>query len=152
MLAFVPLTAAALELGSPFTDHAVLQRGKPVPVWGWSKSGAAVTVEFAGQAVRAVAAEDGHWKVALSALEASSQPRKMTITEGEKAITLEDILVGEVWMATGQSNMGWRIMSCRPEDRALAMADRFDRIRIINVPKGSAVEPRDTCDAGSTLT
>ncbi len=150
VLAFVPLTAAALELGSPFTDHAVLQRGKPVPVWGWSKPGAAVTVEFAGQAVRAVAAEDGRWKVALSALEASSQPRKMTITEGEKAITLKDILVGEVWMATGQSNMGWRIMSCRPEDRSLAIADRFDRIRIINVPKGSAVEPRDTCDAAWT--
>lgn len=102
------LPAAALELGAPFADHAVLQRELPLPVWGWSKPGTEVTVEFAGQKQSAKAAENGKWMLSLSPLQASSTPLEMTITEkGGESRTLKDLLVGEVWMASGQSNMQW---------------------------------------------
>lgn len=102
------LTAAALEPGAPFADNAILQREMPVPVWGWGKPGAGITVEFAGQKKSATAADDGKWTLTLDALEASADPRAMTITEkGGGAVTLENLLVGEVWMASGQSNMQW---------------------------------------------
>ena len=97
-----------VELGAPFADHAVLQRGMPVPVWGWSKPGTEVTVEFDGQMKRATAVADGKWLLELDALTASAEPRVMKIAENSGAsITLKDILVGEVWMASGQSNMQW---------------------------------------------
>ncbi len=102
------LSASALELGAPFADNAVLQRELPVPVWGWSKPGTEVTVEFAGQKQSAKAGENGKWMLKLDALTASAEPREMTITEkGGEAKTLKNLLVGEVWMASGQSNMQW---------------------------------------------
>ncbi|MEY3394796.1 MAG: hypothetical protein RL346_1032 [Verrucomicrobiota bacterium] len=102
------LSASALELGAPFNDHAVLQRGMAIPVWGWSKPGTQVTVGFAGQKQTAKAAESGKWTVSLSPLEASAEGREMVISEnGGESKTLKDILVGEVWMASGQSNMQW---------------------------------------------
>jgi len=99
-------TKAAIELGAPFADNAILQRQMKVPVWGWSKPGTKVTVEFAGQKQTAEAGKDGKWMLALDPLEASAAPREMVITDsvGNK-VTLKNILVGEVWMASGQSNM-----------------------------------------------
>lgn len=106
-LAFVQ-SAAALELGAPFADHAVLQRGMPVPVWGWSPPGTEVTVEFAGRKASAQAAADGKWSLRLDPLDASAEGRPMTVSEkGGASKTLNDLLVGEVWMASGQSNMQW---------------------------------------------
>ena len=102
------IRASALELGAPFTEHAVLQRQQPVPVWGWSKPGTEVTVEFGGQKHSAKAADNGKWTATLSPLEASAEPREMTIAEkGGESRTIKDLLVGEVWMASGQSNMQW---------------------------------------------
>lgn len=98
----------AVELGAPFRDNAVLQRDMEVPVWGWSKAGTEVTVEFGGQKKTAAAGDEGKWMVKLDRMEASFEPREMVITEstGPK-VTLKNILVGEVWMASGQSNMQW---------------------------------------------
>ena len=107
------LPAAALELGAPFADHAVLQRELPLPIWGWSKPGTEVSVEFAGQKQSAKAAENGKWTLSLTPLAASAEPRDMTITEkGGDSRTLKDLLVGEVWMASGQSNMQWLASKC----------------------------------------
>ena len=101
-------SSQALEPGAPFADHAVLQREMPVPVWGWSEPGARVTVSFGGQSASATAADNGKWTVTLDPLEASAEPRVMTISEeGGESLTLENLLVGEVWMASGQSNMQW---------------------------------------------
>ncbi|MDX1679295.1 MAG: sialate O-acetylesterase [Akkermansiaceae bacterium] len=100
--------APAIELGAPFADSAILQQGQDVPVWGWSEPGTEVTVEFAGQKKSAKAGEDGKWMVQLDPLEVNAEPAEMTISEkGGKSVTLKDILVGEVWMASGQSNMQW---------------------------------------------
>lgn len=98
----------AIELGTPFSDNAVLQREMPLPVWGWSKPGTKVTVEFGGQKKSGTAGDDGKWMLKLAPLKASSRARQMIITESTgKKRTLKNILVGEVWLASGQSNMQW---------------------------------------------
>lgn len=99
-----------LELGSLIGDHAVLQRQMPVPVWGRGEPGAKVTVEFAGQKKTATAGADGRWMVRLDPLEASATPREMVVSDGSgNRVEVRDILVGEVWICSGQSNMqyGW---------------------------------------------
>lgn len=106
--------AAEIELGAPFADNAVLQRDMAVPIWGWGKPGAEFTVKFAGQEKKAKAGENGKWMVELAPLKASAQPAEMVVQESGdggresgKKVILKNILVGEVWMASGQSNMQW---------------------------------------------
>jgi sialate O-acetylesterase len=83
----------------------VLQRDKPVPIWGWAPKGTTVTVSFAGQAQSATAGDDGRWIDTLEPLEASAAGRTMKIAAGGRTIVLDDILVGDVWLCSGQSNM-----------------------------------------------
>ena len=99
---------AALELGTPFADGMVLQRGMTVPVWGTAEPGAKVTVAFAGQKVAATADAKGKWMARLPALKASREGRELSVVEqsanqGNRTI-LQDVLVGEVWYVSGQSN------------------------------------------------
>jgi hypothetical protein len=106
----VPRAKSAIELGAPFCDNAILQRGVKVPVWGWSKPGTKVTVAFAGQTKTAAAGKDGKWMLCLDKLKASFKPAEMVISDNAgKKVTLKNILVGEVWMASGQSNMQWKV-------------------------------------------
>ena len=101
----------AIELGAPFADNAVLQRQMKVPVWGWGKPGVKVTVQFAGQKKTATAGKDGKWMLQLDKLKASFVPGEMVIGDNAgKTVTLKNILVGEVWMASGQSNMQWKVL------------------------------------------
>jgi len=112
----------AIELGAPFADHAILQREMKVPVWGWSAPGTKITVEFAprpgsgqaGQKKTATAGAEGKWMLQLDPLKASAEPAEMVVRESggrgqksDKIVVLDNILVGEVWMASGQSNMQW---------------------------------------------
>ena len=97
--------SASLELGSPFTDGMILQRDRPVNVWGVAPSGATVSVAFGGQTVRGKAGADGCWRVKLPAFAASKASRKLVVCSGAESLTVEDVLVGEVWVASGQSNM-----------------------------------------------
>ncbi len=100
----------AIELGATFCDNMVLQREVEVPVWGWGKPGTKVTVEFAGQKKTATAGKDGKWTLELNDLKASFHPAEMVISESTgKKEPLKNILVGEVWMASGQSNMQWKV-------------------------------------------
>jgi sialate O-acetylesterase len=97
--------AFAITLPHIISDHMVLQRGKPVPIWGWAKQGEAITVTFAGQKKQTtVAGADGRWEVWLDPLAASAEPAEMTVA-GTETITVKDVLVGEVWLCSGQSNM-----------------------------------------------
>jgi len=101
---------APIELGAPFGDNAVLQREMKVPVWGWSKPGAKIRVEFAGQKKTTVPGKDGKWMLQLDKLKASFKPAEMVISDNKgTTVTLKNILVGEVWMASGQSNMQWKV-------------------------------------------
>jgi len=109
-VAAVACAEPVLQLGAPFADHAVLQRGMKVPVWGWSAPGDTITVAFAGQAKTATAGDDGKWMVEIEPLEASFEPATMAITgRGGASVTVTNILVGEVWLASGQSNMQWPV-------------------------------------------
>ena len=99
------LTARAdLKVAAIFGDNMVLQQQQPVPVWGWSAPGAAVTVTFGGQTKSTHAGADGKWLVRLGKLKASADPQSLVIESGETR-TFTNILVGEVWLASGQSNM-----------------------------------------------
>ena len=97
--------AQGLELSPMFTDHAVLQQGMDVPVWGWAKPDSQVSVAFAGQTVKAKADAKGAWSLKLKALKVDKKPQKMTVTGDGATLEFSDILVGEVWFCSGQSNM-----------------------------------------------
>jgi sialate O-acetylesterase len=103
----VPSARAEVKLASPFTSHMVLQRDMKVPVWGTAEAGEDVTVEFAGQKVSATADAEGKWRVDLNPMDASAESRDFTVTGSKTArpIMLGDVLVGEVWLGSGQSNM-----------------------------------------------
>jgi hypothetical protein len=126
--------APAIELGAPFGDNAILQRDKALPVWGWSKPDTTVTVEFAprpgsgqaGQKASAKAGADGKWLLKLKPLKASAEPAEMLISDSDgKKVALKNILVGEVWHASGQSNMEWLASKsmCSGVARELAAAN-----------------------------
>ena len=102
---------AEIKLASPFTNHMVLQRELPVPVWGTADAGAAVNVSFAGQSKSVQAGDDGKWKVTLDPLEASftGQTLSVSLKDKDERLKLEDVLVGEVWLCSGQSNMDFTV-------------------------------------------
>jgi sialate O-acetylesterase len=91
-----------------FSDHAVLQRQKPVPVWGTGAPGEKVSVRFAGQEKNTVVDASGKWMVCLDPMEANRNPADLTIA-GSETVVIHDVLVGEVWVASGQSNMAMSI-------------------------------------------
>lgn len=103
LLLLLPV-AAQVVLPRVICNNMVLQRGKPVTIWGTAAAGERVTVSFAGQSKTTVAANNGQWQVKLAPMKASAEPRNMVIT-GSNRIELENILVGEVWLCSGQSNM-----------------------------------------------
>lgn len=141
-----PSAAPLTRLNSLFRPHAVLQRGVALPVWGTASSGQAVTVEFAGQKVSTVA-KDGKWQVKLKPLSASVTPQTLTVTGGN-TLTVPDLLVGDVWVASGQSNME-RQLGPRPRQKDLvgwkeaAAAADFPLIREYAVPKKFTAAPVD---------
>jgi len=98
------VTRADVSLAPLFSDHAVLQRDKPIPVWGHADAGEAVTVTFHGHTISTTAGSDGRWIACLDALPASAEPADLVVT-GKNKIAVHDVLVGEVWLCSGQSNM-----------------------------------------------
>jgi sialate O-acetylesterase len=123
------LFAAGFRLAAPISDHMVLQREKPVAIWGWADAGEAVTVSFAGQSHSATAGADGKWMLQLDALKASAEPRTLTVTgkDGHK-LEVKDILVGEVWLGSGQSNMAMTVQASNAFEAEKAAAN-FPLIR-----------------------
>ncbi len=139
--AFLSLTAlcaqADVKLHNLFTDHMVLQRDIAVPVWGWADDGEKVTVEFRGKKV-STTAKGGKWMVKLAKLKAGG-PDELKVS-GKNSITLADVLVGEVWLASGQSNMEWSMRnSFQPFGDILAANN--PKLRLFTVPKLKADEP-----------
>jgi len=105
-LAVAVATAAEdFRLAAIFRDNMVLQREMPVPVWGWAAPGTQVTVDFAGQSKKAEAGKDGRWQVTLDPLKTNATGTTLEAKTAAAVVTLNNILVGEVWIAAGQSNM-----------------------------------------------
>jgi sialate O-acetylesterase len=121
------LASADVVLPKVIASHMVLQRGVAAPVWGWADQGEAVTVEFAGQSKTATPDATGKWMVKLDPLTASAESRVMTV-HGNNKIQLEDVLVGEVWLASGQSNMEWTFHAIAAEEKAYAVSQKNNRL------------------------
>jgi sialate O-acetylesterase len=133
---------AELRLPKVFGDHMVLQRDKPVAIWGWAERGKKVVVEFAGQSRSATADDEGGWSVRLEKLETSFEGRALKITDGKDAITISDVLVGEVWVCGGQSNMEWTLRGSRDGDMEIDSADS-PALRFLRLPKIASIAPQD---------
>ncbi len=142
--------ATATELTVPsqpllhamFQDHAVVQRGQPIRVWGHAQPGEQVRLSLGGQRVSARAGQDGRWEAQLPALEAGG-PHVLEASAGGRTQRVSDVLVGDVWLCSGQSNMElqvWRALDARAE---IAGAGN-DRIRLLTVPQVSDVVPKQT--------
>jgi sialate O-acetylesterase len=105
----LPPIPPGLQLSRVFNDHMVLQRDTKVTVWGWANAGEKVAVEFAGQTESATAATDGSWQVVLDPMSASANGRTLTVSAAasNQKLEIKDVLVGEVWLLGGQSNMSY---------------------------------------------
>ena len=131
-----------------FCDHAVLQRNTIVPVWGTAEAGAQVAVSIAGQLHETVADVDGGWKVQLTAVPAGG-PYALVISSRDETLVIDDILFGEVWLCSGQSNMEWRLRGnqtpmINAESEAAKATD--GRFRYFKVPRHSAFAPEQTLE------
>lgn len=136
-----PIAAQAeIKLPKVIGDHMVLQRRQAIPVWGWDEPGTKMAVVFDGKTATTTADDQGKWMVSLPAHEAGG-PFNMVI-EGTNRVELKDILVGEVWLCSGQSNMEWRVrQALNPE--AEIKAANHPRIRHIKVEHVPAAQPMD---------
>ncbi len=106
-----PFSLSALELPGIFSDHMVLQQGQALPVWGLADAGATVKISFGKQSIETVADADGKWLAKLAPESASATPATLQVTSKDKALTFGDVLVGEVWLCSGQSNMQVKVES-----------------------------------------
>ena len=146
LLALPLALQAAVKLPAIFGDNMVLQARQPVPVWGWAAPGTVVMVTFAGQSQSTHTAPDGTWRVTLGKLRTSFTPQTLVVSDGD-TLTLTNILVGQVWLASGQSNMEKPIgkqpgqIPCFNAEQELAAAE-FPNIRIFKVEKILSATPQ----------
>jgi len=131
----VPAIGQGVCVSNAFQTNMVLQRDKPLNIWGWAQPGEAVTVSFAGQEVLAKAAADRSWTVTLKPMPANSTPQTLTVKAAGKTLTLENILVGDVWLLGGQSNMEFPLPNV--DDGTLEVVSaNFPQIRLLTIPQG----------------
>lgn len=151
LLLVVPSVARG-ELSVPhfFSDHMVLQQNRDAAVWGHADPGQTVQVMFADKSVRATADDDGNWRVAVPTGKANATGTALTIRSGSDTIEIQDVLVGEVWFASGQSNMVFTMNRVPFYADVVAKAD-YPQIRFFNAPTVTAVEPQNDIDGQWTI-
>ncbi len=141
LLAALAFSARAeIKLPAIIGDNMVLQQKQANPIWGWDTPGTEVTVTFAGQTKTAKAGADGKWTVKLDAVPANAQPATIGI-KGTNTRELKNVLVGEVWICSGQSNMQWSVNASWDADLEIATA-KYPNIRLISVPQVGTQEPQ----------
>jgi sialate O-acetylesterase len=156
MEAVLATPAKAVELPSIFDNHMVLQRDVKAPVWGWAPAGKTITVEFGGQTKSAIADSEGRWKVTMDPMKANSTPQVMTITESENpagapargplSVKFEDVLVGDNWICSGQSNMEWGLDGTTNAGEELADVAKYPAIRFYRLQDHISRDlPQDNC-------
>ncbi len=131
---------AEVRLANIFGEHMVLQRQQAISVWGWATPGEAVRVKLHRQVSRTVTDVQGRWRVLLKP-EVAGGPYTLTV-QGDNLIAVKDVLLGDVWFASGQSNMEWSVAQSANATAELAQSD-FPRIRHIKIPKGIAFQAAD---------
>jgi len=150
-------TAAPLKLHAIFTDHMVLQRDKPITVWGWAQPGKTVHVKFGEETAEAKAAAAapvevegsaneyaglGRWEVTFPAREANAEPTTLEVTDRQETLKVEDILIGEVWVMYGQSNMAWPLSKTTGSDIARAQSN-LPQLRHFKIKGNEQATPQD---------
>lgn len=141
LCALVPLCAPGeLQLPSVFGDHMVLQRGRPVPIWGKTDPGASVTVAFNQQTRTTIADTTGSWTLRLDPLEAGG-PYVFRVSDGKENLEFRDVLVGEVWLCSGQSNMEWPVEWSQDAETEIGNA-KYPLIHLFKVGKQVSPQPK----------
>lgn len=146
-----------LKMPGIYTDHMVLQRDKPLRIAGTANAGERVTVKFAGQKRTALTGDNGKWEVTLDPLAASFKPAVLKVSANSGKLEFEDVLVGDVWLCSGQSNMQFRLkMSVKEEvEEQLAYAASSPSIRLFNMkgrwPTDDIVWPKNVLDSLNRL-
>lgn len=145
LILFLLLTSSSqgqVSLPYVFSEHMILQRENPIPVWGWATPGADLTIIFADQKVTTTTNKDGKWRINLAKMETGG-PYEMKIYEGENqesSVVFRDVLIGDVWFASGQSNMEWQVQQADGADEEIPNAYN-SRIRLFNVPHNKSIKP-----------
>jgi sialate O-acetylesterase len=140
-------SCAEVRLPRMFSDNMVLQRNTTVPVWGWADRGEKVTLEFAGQTASIKPGLNGRWEIRLKPLKAGG-PFEMKVS-GKNTILIKNVLVGEVWLCSGQSNMAMEVKSCLNADKEMAAAT-YPRIRQFQVKRAKAKGNQDEVPAAGS--
>lgn len=145
--------APAFELSPLFSNNAVFQRDQPVSIWGWDEPGTTVTVEFSGQKVSAEANEQGKWVATLQPLTLSKEPKELVVSAGTEKIVSKGILVGDVWLCSGQSNMEMTFQTPRlpcdmpdfvkPDEMAMVRQLRVAPVKTKKIPKELVEVPQN---------
>jgi sialate O-acetylesterase len=141
---FIPITAQAnVRLPSLFSDHMVIQCDMVAPIWGWADAGESVSVSIGSQTKTTTANQKGKWSIKLDKLHAT-EPATLTV-KGKNTITINDVLIGEVWIASGQSNMQMQVNGVNNAQAEIAKA-AFPQIRMFMVERRTAITPQEECN------
>jgi sialate O-acetylesterase len=131
---------AQVKLPAIFSDHMVLQGNRTIPVWGTAKPGEKVKVTLGKDRAKTKSDEEGNWRVSLKAIEPGTNPLTMTV-EGTNTVTFSDVLIGDVWVASGQSNMAFPLSDANSGAQAIKTGNH-PLIRLFIVPHATAVKPQ----------
>lgn len=142
LLSLCPALAETLTVPKFFSDHMVLQRNASAAIWGSASPGSEVTVTFKGSKANAKASEDGSWEVKVDTGVADKNGSDLVISSGDAKVVIQDVVVGEVWLASGQSNMVWTMERVAGYASEISEAD-YPGIRFFLAPSVTAVEPQD---------
>ena len=146
VLAALESSAQSLRLPTVLGSGMVLQQNENVNIWGWSKPSAKISVQagWLDDEVKTKADADGKWLVQLATPAAGYQPYTITVSDGKSEIVLEDVLIGEVWLCSGQSNMAWKVdQTIDIKREAEANAGKTEGLRIYSTGRISEAEPQD---------
>lgn len=142
MMFVIPAFARAeVKVPAIFSDHMVLQRDIRIPVWGWADAGEEVTVTFGDQSAKTITDSDGRWKVCLEKVGANATSQTLTVS-GKNTIKFTDVLVGDVWVCSGQSNMGVYLGECDNADSEVPNAND-PWLRILTVEERTSIKPEE---------
>ena len=137
-LSFIQFSFSQVKPAAIFGDHMVLQRNKPIRIWGDAAAGEKITVSLNGKIAKAKAGKDGSWQVNLPAM-THGGPYTLSV-KGKNEVTFNDVLIGEVWLCSGQSNMEWIVKNSDSATKEIANAN-YPQIRHIAVPKATSLTP-----------
>lgn len=133
------IAAAAVKLPAVFSDNMVLQRNMPITVWGWCDKNKTVTAVFNGETKQVKADSKGRWELTFRA-QPHGGPYQLTVSDAKGSVTLSNILVGDVWIGSGQSNMEWEVKNSKDAEKEIAAAN-YDKLRLFTVTRKMSFSP-----------